>query len=414
MQRRQQPQRAVGALSAVHRVIAAPCATPAAYARRLIRRRGPRHRLSHVHLNAPLLIAHRPGTGHGREPPAQGPTPLIPARHDRQPSDPPTDGKLPARRSVRSLEVIYCDLAPPASALAARYQAAAPIAARRTCPWMRPRRTCITLSTTPVIPRPISLAVAANALHFLPAAVLDAAIGNDVLGTLDLTAAGSLHRCHQALEAHAQAQGYDADEWLPLAYAQAADWLEHASAAADPPALIDHAQQAGRYAAVAIGSLDRNAPNAPEAITNRHPRPPPHRMRVRRHRPHQPVGQVTRFPTAVRTWRKDRSRLTHGLREIDRALAATELRLERIVSFSDCLAPVGHGKQSPARRRTERSENETIRSRRSELGVVSPRSISRSPCVSRDLSLRRVRTAVGNRVTCPTGWWGRCRRTRIR
>ena len=30
--------------------------------------------------------------------------------------------------------------------------------------------------------------------------------------------------------------------------------------------------------------------------------------------------------------------------------------------------PVGHGKQSPARRRTERSENETIRSRRSELG----------------------------------------------
>ena len=54
----------------------------------------------------------------------------------------------------------------------------------------------------------------------------------------------------------------------PSAYEQAADWLEHASAAVDPPALIDHAQQAGRYAAVAIGSLDRNAPNATEAITD--------------------------------------------------------------------------------------------------------------------------------------------------
>ncbi len=125
----------------------------------------------------------------------------------------------------------------------------------------------ITLLAT-AIPRLISLAVAANVLHILPATVLNAAIGNDVLGTLDLTAAGSLHRCHLALHAHAHAQDYDADEWLPLAYEQAANWLEHGSVAADPPALIDHAQQAGRYAAVAIASLDRNAPNAPEAITD--------------------------------------------------------------------------------------------------------------------------------------------------
>ena len=89
-----------------------------------------------------------------------------------------------------------------------------------------------------------------------------------MLGTLDLTAAGSLHRSHLALDAHARAHGYDADEWLPLAYEQAADWLQHASAAVDPPALIDHAQQAGRYAALAIGSLDRDAPNATEAITD--------------------------------------------------------------------------------------------------------------------------------------------------
>jgi len=170
---------------------------------------------------------------------------------------------------VRSLEVIYRDLARPwaLDELAARYQAADDRGASDMPVDETPPDRPITLLAT-AIPRLISLAVAANVLHIIPAAVLDAAIGNDVLGTLDLTATGSLHRCHQALKAHAQAQGYDADEWLPLAYEQAADWLEHASAAADPPALIDHAQQAGRYAAVAIGALDRNAPNAPEAITD--------------------------------------------------------------------------------------------------------------------------------------------------
>ena len=170
---------------------------------------------------------------------------------------------------MRSLEVIYRDLARPwpLDELAACYQAAYERGASdMPADEMPPNRPITQLATA--IPRLISLAVAANVLHILPAAVLDAAIGNDVLGTLDLTAAGSLHRCHQALEAHARTEGYDADEWLPLAYEQAADWLEHASAAVDPPALIDHAQQAGRYAALAIGSLDRNAPNAPEAITD--------------------------------------------------------------------------------------------------------------------------------------------------
>jgi len=219
-----------------------------------------------------LLIAHRAGTGRSREPPAQDRTPLIP-RHVGEPIDPPGgDGEnaiAAAGWLVRSLEVIYRDLARPwpVDQLAASYQAAYERGVSDMPADETPPDRPITLLAT-AIPRLISLAVAANVLHILPAAVLDAAIGNDVLGTLDLTAAGSLHRCHVALEAHARAHGYHADEWLPLAYEQAADWLEHASAAVDPPALIDHAQQAGRYAAVAIGSLDRNAPNAPEAITD--------------------------------------------------------------------------------------------------------------------------------------------------
>ena len=190
-----------------------------------------------------------------------------------QSSEPPGAGGKnagpTARHLVRTLEVVYRALARPwpVDELAERYQAAHQRGASDMPAGETPPDRPITLLAT-AIPRLISLAVAANVLHILPAAILDAALGNDVLGTLDLTASGSLHRCHLALEAHARAQGYEASEWLPLAHEQAADWLEHASAAVDPPALIDHAQQAGRYAAVAIGSLDRNAPNAPEAITD--------------------------------------------------------------------------------------------------------------------------------------------------
>lgn len=170
---------------------------------------------------------------------------------------------------MRTLEVIYRALARSWSVdeLAERYQAAYERGASDMPSGETPPDRPVTLLAT-AIPRLISLAVAANVLHILPAAALDAAIGDDMLDTLDVTAAGSLHRCHLALEAHAHAQGYEASEWLPLTYEQAADLLEHASAVADPPALIGHAQQAGRYAAVAIGSLDRGAPNSLEAITD--------------------------------------------------------------------------------------------------------------------------------------------------
>ena len=170
---------------------------------------------------------------------------------------------------MRTLEATYRSLARPwpIDELAEHYHAADERGAADMPSGETPPDRPITLLAT-AIPRLISLAVAANILHVLPSALADAAIGGELLGTLDLTAAGSLHRCHLALQAHARAHEYDADEWLPLVYDQAADWLKHASPAADPPALIDHAQQAGRYAALAIGSLDRDAPNSPEAITD--------------------------------------------------------------------------------------------------------------------------------------------------
>ena len=169
-----------------------------------------------------------------------------------------------------SLDAVYRQLARPwpADELAERYQAAYERGAGDLPAGEEPPERPITLLAT-AIPRLISLAVAANVLHLLPTSTHDAAdVAEELIATIDATATGSLHRCHLALQSDGESRGYDADEWLPLAYEQAADWLEHASPAADPPSLIEHAQQAGRFAALAIGSLDRDAPSVPEAITD--------------------------------------------------------------------------------------------------------------------------------------------------
>jgi hypothetical protein len=89
-----------------------------------------------------------------------------------------------------------------------------------------------------------------------------------LLSTVDQIAAGGLHRGQQALEADGRARGYHADAWLPFVYEQAADWLGHASPTVEPPSLIEHAQQAGRFAGLAISSLDRDAPDVPQAISD--------------------------------------------------------------------------------------------------------------------------------------------------
>jgi hypothetical protein len=154
----------------------------------------------------------------------------------------------------------------PVDEVAERYRAAYERGARDLPAGEEPPERPITLLAT-AIPRLISLAVAANVLHLLPATTHDGA-AEELIATIDATATGSLHRVHLALQADGDSRGYDADEWLPLVYEQAADWLHHASAAADPPPAIEHAQQAGRFAALAIGALDRDAPTVAEAIAD--------------------------------------------------------------------------------------------------------------------------------------------------
>jgi hypothetical protein len=170
-----------------------------------------------------------------------------------------------------SPDAIYRQLARrwPADELAERYHAAYERGVRDLPASEDPPERPITLLAT-AIPRLISLAVAANVLHLLPTTTSHggATVAEELIETIDTTATGSLHRCHLALQADGESRGYDANGWLPLTYEQTADWLQHASATADPPPAIEHAQQAGRFAALAIGSLDRDAPTVPDAITD--------------------------------------------------------------------------------------------------------------------------------------------------
>ena len=169
-----------------------------------------------------------------------------------------------------SLDAVYRQLARPwpDDELAERYHAAYKRGADDLPAGEEPPERPIALLAT-AIPRLISLAVAANVLHLLPPVTQRGAdVVGELIATIDATATGSLHRCHLALESDGRARGYDADEWLPLAYEQAADWLQHASPSADPPS-VDRARPAGRPVRGARDRLlDRDAPSVPEAITD--------------------------------------------------------------------------------------------------------------------------------------------------
>ena len=151
--------------------------------------------------------------------------------------------------------------------LAERYHAAYARGASDLPPGDQPSDRPVTLLATSV-PRLISLAVTANVLHVLPPATSGSPVAEALLSTLDITASGSLHRCHLALEADGSSRDYRPEDWLPLVYDEAMHALLDASPAADPPSLVEHAQEAGRCAALAIGSLDQDAPSAPEAISD--------------------------------------------------------------------------------------------------------------------------------------------------
>ena len=172
---------------------------------------------------------------------------------------------------MNSLDAAYRDLARRwrPDELAERYRAAYLRGASDLPPGEPPPDRPVALLAT-AVPRLISLVVAANVLHILPtAATGPAALADELLSTIDQTAAGSLRRCHIALGATGPDAGADtAEEWLPYICDEAAHHLRALSPTADPPSLIEHAQEAGRYTAIAIGLLDGDASMAPETISD--------------------------------------------------------------------------------------------------------------------------------------------------
>jgi hypothetical protein len=120
------------------------------------------------------------------------------------------------------------------------------------------------------VPRLVSLAVATYAMHILPEVDTPerAALQDELLATIDATAAGSLRRCHLALEADGRERGYTADEWLPVVYNVADDALRRAAVTYDPPAVVHLSQDAAGWVAIAIDTLDRDAPTVTDGLAD--------------------------------------------------------------------------------------------------------------------------------------------------
>jgi hypothetical protein len=120
------------------------------------------------------------------------------------------------------------------------------------------------------VPRLVSLAVATYAVHVLPKADTPdrAALDDELFTTIHAAAAGSLRRCHLALDADGRERGYTADEWLPVIYSVADDALRDASATADPPPIVRLSQDAARWVAIAIDAVDQDAPSVTESLSD--------------------------------------------------------------------------------------------------------------------------------------------------
>jgi hypothetical protein len=108
-------------------------------------------------------------------------------------------------------------------------------------------------------------------LHVLPQRASEhtpdrVSIVEQLLSTVDQSAAAALLLCHLALEA---ADGDDpVDEWVFHALEEAADALPRLSFTARPPSLIDHAEEAARSVAVAIDQAHNDPPAAPRGIAD--------------------------------------------------------------------------------------------------------------------------------------------------
>jgi len=126
-------------------------------------------------------------------------------------------------------------------------------------------------SLASTIPWLVRLAAAAHILHVLPEragkrTADGALIVEQLLSTLDQSAAAAQRLCHFALEAADRSD--PVDDWVSYALESAAEALPQVSLAAHPPSLIEHAEEAARAVAVAVDAAYANPPAAPRPIAD--------------------------------------------------------------------------------------------------------------------------------------------------
>ena len=125
-------------------------------------------------------------------------------------------------------------------------------------------------------PRPIPLLAAAIApsatvntaihiLHALPRDV-DEGLPEQLLDTAQWNVVAALQRCHEALELDGAGHGYTVEEWLPTVYDITGPLLEAARLDAEPPTLVEAAQQAISWLSRAITDLDERPEEVPNSV----------------------------------------------------------------------------------------------------------------------------------------------------
>jgi hypothetical protein len=71
-----------------------------------------------------------------------------------------------------------------------------------------------------------------------------------------------------ALELDGRRHAYTAEAWLPVVYDIAQGELTDTRLDREPPSVVEHAQQAGRWTAIAIDNLDQDAALVSDAIAD--------------------------------------------------------------------------------------------------------------------------------------------------
>jgi hypothetical protein len=115
------------------------------------------------------------------------------------------------------------------------------------------------------IPPSATVNTAIHTLHALPTGVVRE-LPEQLLEVAHRNVADALHRCHRALELDGTDHGYNAEEWLSVVYDIAGPLLESARLDAEPPTLVQAAQDAISWLSRAIAELDESSEETPTSL----------------------------------------------------------------------------------------------------------------------------------------------------